>query len=154
MRGPVAPIVILEPQGLAIYEEKCHENNWDIFKIYVNLVEGARIDRLLSRVIEQVHAAFDSVRGSVSNSTYGRTFHDVAIDKAKYEADLAIKDHQRRLRSILGEERRWQSTSSWDAIVPGDNVEKAIEMIRTGIEWRNRKNSPPVGVGAVTLPIL
>lgn len=153
MNEPVAPVVILEPTGLRIYEQKCREHGWDIFKIYVHLKESDRLERLLGRAVSTIFTAIDGLHGSTSNSVYSRSFHYVATDNAKQLAETAVKEHQRRLQSILGDERRWQSMSTWDAIVPGDDVEKAISMIEQGIAWRNRKNRPPVAIGAVKLPL-
>lgn len=143
MNSGTAPIVILEPQGLEIYEQKCQEHGWDIFKVYVHTTESVRLERLLQRSLGEAWRALDDLRGSTTNSTYGRSFHEVAIDGAKTSIAKTINEHQRRLKSILGEERRWSNVTNWDAIIPGDDVKKATAMIEQGIKWRNRLRGVP-----------
>jgi hypothetical protein len=67
---------------------------------------------------------------------------DTSSDNAKKKAAKVINEHHARLIGIT-EERRWSNVSSWDAIVPGDNVDKAIEMVRHAIALRNRKVAEP-----------
>jgi len=142
MAGAVAPIVVLEPQGLAIYEQKCHEHGWDIFKIYVHAVESLRLERLLNRTLNDSWHAIDKVSSS-SGSRYSGAFAGVSTDSAQKKVATAITEHHRRLLSIVGDERRWQNTSSWDAIVTGENTEKAIADIQIAIRWRNTRVAPP-----------
>ncbi len=52
-----------------------------------------------------------------------------------------ISTHTDRLLSIAGEERYWLITRIWDAIVPGDDLNKALDMLSQGVEWRNRRNA-------------
>jgi len=63
-----------------------------------------------------------------------------------------IARHTDRLLSITGEERRWMGSNTWDAIVSGEDVVKAIKDLETAVEWRNRRNRPPQAIGAVSLP--
>ena len=125
MSDGVAPIVILEPQGLEIYRQKCAERGWDIFQVYVNTTEEVKLDRLRAR----------------TNAAMTRALRDKTIDKDA--ATNALAEHARRYKSITGDERRWISLFNWDAIVPGDDVEKAISMIEQGIKWRNRRLAEP-----------
>lgn len=114
--GEFPPVIILEPQGLKSYEKYCVEKGWDIFKVFVAVQDSVKLDRLNRRTTEDLLAVDDedSIR-SIVNS------------------------HSSRLLSITGDERLWQAQNTWDAIVPGDNLDKAIQIIADGIAWRNRK---------------
>lgn len=141
MSGGKPPVVILEPNGLEIYQRKCAENGWDIFKIYVHVVESLRLERLLQRTVSSAWAAVDSM--GPDPSRYGWAFSEVAKDEAKKNIGQAVTEHQKRLLSIIGDERGWSHRFNWDAIIPGDDVEKAIGMIERGIQWRNRRLEEP-----------
>jgi guanylate kinase len=149
--GEFAPIVILEPKGLEIYERKCIENGWDIFKIYLHTVERERINRLNKRTAEEVLANCHAY------STRSKLYYSStdSVYKEQYESVVPriIQTHTDRLLSITTEERRWQNMNSWNAIVPGDNADKAIEMLLQGAKLRNRRRQPPQAIGAVNLPI-
>lgn len=108
------PVVILEPQGLEIYEKKCREHGWDTFKIFVNVPEEVKLERLLKRTTDALRQA----------------------GMSEEAAEALLKEHQRRLLSITGPERMWHMRARWDAIVPGDNLEQALDMIQRGAEWR------------------
>lgn len=151
MASGMPPIVVLEPQGLEIYTKKCQEQGWGIFKVYVHVTESVRLDRLLQRTLSAAWEVVDTLSPS-----YGRNsqdFFDVASESAKRTLAANVSEHQRRLLSITGDERTWSNRFSWDAIVPGDDVAKAVEMIKQGIRWRNHKEAPPKAIGAVKLPL-
>lgn len=152
MSSSISPIVILEPQGLEIYSKKCQERGWDIFNIYVHVTENIRLERLLQRSLTQAWEAVDTLNPSPGK--YTREFFETGADQAKTVIAKVINEHQRRLLSITGDERRWSNMFTWDVIVPGDNLEKAIEMIQKGVEWRNRRRAEPQAIGAVTLPLV
>jgi guanylate kinase len=151
MTGGAAPIVILEPQGLEIYEQKCREHGWDIFKIYVHVTEKVQLERLLHRSLQASWRSIDALNPTPGR--YTQAFFETGSDEAKKVLAGIINEHQRRLLSITGAERRWLNMYTWDAIVPGDSVEKAAEMIEVGVKWRNRKMGAPVAIGAVRLPL-
>lgn len=151
MTSGIPPIVVLEPQGLEIYTEKCHAAGWGIFKVYVHTTESVRLQRLLQRTLNAAWGVVDTL--SPSPGKYTQAFFDMASEEAKKTLVAAVNEHQRRLLSITGDERRWSNQFNWDAIVPGDDVEKAASMIEQGIKWRNRREAPPVAVGAVKLPL-
>lgn len=120
MNGEKPPVVVLEPQGLDIYEKLCHDNDWGIFRVYVQTQESVRLERLGRRTqydIEQIIAR-------VGTPIQG-------IDKL-------IATHTDRVLSITSEERCWHSKRLWDVNVPGDNLQKAVQMIAEGVELRNR----------------
>lgn len=151
MTSGIPPVVVLEPQGLEIYTKKCTERGWGIFKVYVHTTESVRLERLLHRTLDAAWGVVDTL--SPAPGRYSQAFFEVASDEAKKTLATAINEQHRRLLSITGDERRWSNLFSWDAIVPGDNVEKAIGMIKHGIEWRNRKVATPQAIGAVKLPL-
>lgn len=132
------PAVVLEPQGLEIYTNKCRAHGWDVFKVYVHTTESVRLQRLLERTVGQLWKTIDHV-GSPSVARLADTFREMANERLKASVKPIIQEHDRRLQSIVGEERRWQNVTSWDAIVPGDDVEKAVAMIEQGIKWRNSR---------------
>ena len=118
MDAELPPMVILEPQGLEIYKTMCADNGWDIFTIYISVVEDVRIARLNHRTISDIL--------------------DNAVNLKKI-----VATHTDRLLSITGDERRWSNSSAWDAILPGDNVVKALDGLKIAVNWRNRKNQTP-----------
>lgn len=153
--GAPPPVVILEPQGLDIYTRKCYDLGWDIFKIYVHVPEPVRLSRLLQRTLKDAWAAVDDAllgTGTVRPSRYADAFAATATDAAKTRVAKAITSHHQRLVGVE-EERRWSNVTTWDTIVPGDDVEKAIEMIEQGVRWRNQRRAAPRAIGAVELPL-
>jgi len=146
------PVIVLEPQGLEIYRQKCHEMGWDVFQVYVHTAEEERVRRLNARTTNEILQAVGKL-SSVNVATFADAFAVVNTEKLTAALPKIVAVHTSRLLSITGDERRWQGKFSWDAIVPGDDVEQAIEMISQGIAWRNRKTAPPVAIGAVTLPL-
>jgi guanylate kinase len=113
-------MVILEPRGLELYKKMCVEKDWDIFTIYVHTVESLRLERLLHRTIND--------------------YNSCPFRETK---EKIIKTHIDRTISITGEERAWSNATLWNAIVPGDDIDKAIKMIELGIENRNHRNKEP-----------
>lgn len=151
MACPQPPVVVLEPQGLEIYRRKCFERGWDVFQIYVHVTEDVRLQRLLQRSLTQAWAVVDTL--SPAPGRYTQEFFTIGAEEAKKSLVKVLNEHQRRLLSITSGERHWSNQFSWDAIVPGDDVDKAIDMIEQGIKWRNRKTSEPQAISAVTLPL-
>lgn len=128
MNGELTPLVILEPNGVKQYEELCEQNGWDIFKVFVQVSEETRIGRLSGRT------AMD-IRNKVEKLMTGGPGAPIilpALMLTAIEEQLAI--HTDRLTSIVGEERTWYDSNVWDAVVPGNDIEKAIMRILAGIE--------------------
>lgn len=124
MTGEKPPVVILEPEGLKIYEQYCIEHGWEIFKIYVSTQESIRIDRLNQRT-------FGDALKVTSPS---------GVDKEAFSK--IIKAHTDRLLSITGDERRWGNLNKWDVLVPGTmDEETTINYIEKAIKWRNSRNA-------------
>lgn len=121
MLNKAPPMVILEPQGLAAYKKICAANNWDVYTVYVSTVESERIRRLSIRT---------------ANEALLTNGDPVKIAKV-------INTHTDRLLSITGEERTWSNTNIWDAIVPGDDLTKALDYIRRGVKYRNQQRATP-----------
>ncbi len=141
-----APMIILEPQGLAIYEKECRKRGWDIFKIYVHTPEKMRLERLKHRLVTDVWGCIDAARSS-------HVRDKSTTDTLKAGAAKAISEYERRFISITGPERGWQNTTSWDAIIPGYDVEEAVACIERGIKWRNRQVAEPIAYTSVDLPL-
>lgn len=118
MSGEMTPVVILEPSGLQTYEKYCAQHGYGIFKVYVSVAEATKIQRLNQRTTED-------------------------LLQADNEDNIMkiVKTHSDRLLSITGDERLWPAKNSWDAIVPGDNINSAIESISQGIKWRNSQST-------------
>lgn len=146
MDGELAPVVLLEPEGLEIYKHMCIENGWDIFKIYVSVREDVRIKRLNERTSIDVRNALANIYRESAGDLHYNGRETVMTNIAAFEAaEKLVNIHTDRLLSIMGDERRWQSTNTWDAIIPGDNVSQAIQDIQTAIKWRNRRTEVPHG---------
>jgi guanylate kinase len=126
-RSNMPPVIILEPQGLESYIDYCLDKGWDIFKVFVTVTEKVRIDRLNARTAQDIKLAV--ANGLLSNTTGAQS------------AISLIETHTGRLMSITGDERTWLAKHRWDAIVPGDNIIKAISMIEQGVKCRNTKNA-------------
>lgn len=124
-----SPMVILEPKGLELYRAICVHHDWDIFTIYVHTVESLRLERLLRRTLDDYTACNTACSG------LGR-----APNETK---EQIIKTHIDRTISITGDERAWSNSCIWNAIVPGDDIEKAVKMIELGIVNRNQRNKEP-----------
>lgn len=127
-RSNMPPVVILEPQGLESYIKYCRDKDWGIFKVFVTVQEKVRIDRLNARTAHDIDLsimkAFDA-------------------SKVHEEVRKIIETHSNRLMSITGDERTWMAKQVWEAVVPGDDVNKAISMIQEGIKWQNSRNAQP-----------
>jgi guanylate kinase len=152
MHGSVAAAVISEPRGLAIYEKKCNELGWGIFKVYVHTTEAVLIQRLNQRLLLESWACIDSMNPSIGR--YSQAFQEYASENAKKRIADAVSTHTSRLLSITGDERRWMNYHTWDVIVPGDNLSKALKLLQDGVKWRNRRDAPPVAYSAVPLPLV
>lgn len=98
------PIVILEPSGLRMYQEYCAKQGYDIFSIFVNTDENIRLERLCERTIA-----------------------DVKNSPANFEH--IIRANNKRLVAILKQEKDWDTRAVWDSIVPGTNVDEALQTI-------------------------
>lgn len=134
MHGELAPIIVLEPQGLKIYEQMCWDNGWQIFKIYVAVEESMRLKRLNARTsIDVRNRLLDLYRSSET----GIMLQVLALE----QVEKFINVHTDRVLSITGDERRWLASNYWDLIIPGDDVERAVGDIERGIGWRNHRNS-------------
>lgn len=144
MNQEAPALVILEPQGLALYKAMCAKEGWDVYSLYVHTLEKTRLSRLTERTVADVHEISTVLTQMVLDEEQvtppgsKMTFSLPAVQFEKL-----IGTHTDRVLSIVGEERRWLQTNIWNAIVPGDDATKALEMIRHGVRWRNHQNSPP-----------
>lgn len=117
------PIIILNPDGLDQYSDLCASQGWNMFAVYIHVVEHERIERLNRRTIIDLSEIHDP-----SDLGYS------AIDKL-------IRQHTKRIQGIMHDERSWSNTRIWDAIVPGDDADKAMDMVKQGIKYRNERLS-------------
>lgn len=148
MKGPLAPAVILEPNGVLQYEALCRQYGWDIFKAFVSTPEDVRIARLNERT------AFD-IRNDLEDHYNGESWNSFQKTADGYDKALAqIRRHTDRLQSITGEERGWMRMNDWDAILDGEDISTAIKQLEAGVAWRNRRSKPPRPITAVQLPLL
>jgi guanylate kinase len=121
MGNSAPPMVILEPQGLAAYKKICTANDWDVYSVYVSTVESERVRRLNERTTVDIRSTMGS---------------EPAIKKV-------VQTHTDRLLSITGEERQWSNTTFWDAVIPGDDIKKALEYVQHGVAYRNQRVATP-----------
>lgn len=131
MESSLNPVVILEPSGLEAYETICRERGWDIFRIFIYTKEEVRIQRLIERTSLDIQQdAQEAI-----NCGWSRLLPE--------DVNRQLQIHTNRLLSITSDERCWQTSRQWDLLIPGDDTSKAIEDIRLGIEWRNKKYRSP-----------
>jgi hypothetical protein len=113
-------MVILEPNGVAEYRKLCQGRGIQLFTIFISVSEVVRVQRLNKRT------ASDIMRLTFDNDAEERLVRELAV-------------HSKRLQAICDKERSWQATNTWDAVVPGDDLSKALEMIEAGILNRNHR---------------
>lgn len=152
MASALPPVIVLEPQGLEIYRKKCFARGWDLFQIYVHVTEDVRLQRLIARTNDRMRSSLEGLKTRNRSATLaGLALDDVQHALTVQDLAQHLNEHHTRLLSITGDERHWQNRFSWDAIVPGDDLEKAVEMIKHGIEWRNRRVAEPQSHGGRVL---
>lgn len=116
------PLVILEPSGLEIYRKYCASHGWKLFSIYVSTEESVRLQRLATRTTD------DLVK--------------LIGDTSKLNAEgvrKIIDTNNMRMKAIFDMERTWISKCSWDLVVNGTDVERALSDIALGMENRNHR---------------
>ena len=117
------PCIIIEPFGIEQYEKFCLNSGVELFKIFVQTLESTRIARLNTRTHDDIQAA------------QSKNYYKI------------IETHTNRLKSIMGEERRWRTISKWDVKVSGGDGDdsigistaKAIADIEIAINYRNKR---------------
>ena len=143
MEAETPPVVVLEPNGLEIYMKKCFQNGWDIFKVYVHCTEDLRLQRLLHRTISSSWDVVDMLQPSPGK--YTNEFFQTGAEIAKKTLSQLATEHQRRVVSSTGDERRWINLFNWDLVVPGDDLPKAVKMVEEGIALRNARVEAGMG---------
>jgi guanylate kinase len=132
------PIVILEPKGIEIYRKYCGAKGWQLFSIYVETQESIRLERLVDRTTNELHAfatwAMQEVLDLASIDGSVTTFSLPTAPIAKI-----ISANNKRLVAVLQEERLWSHANRWDVLADGTNLTEALDQIRDGVEWRNRR---------------
>jgi guanylate kinase len=120
--GKPAPVVILTPHGIEIYEKYCASRGWDTFKIFVYTQQSLCLDRLARRTAGEVAAIATGCRHASSEALY-----------------RVMTNHTSRVLAITRDEAHWQSQASWDLLVPGDDLMKATTDIVAGVKLRNTR---------------
>lgn len=128
MTSGKTPIIILEPKGLAIYEQLCRESGWGIYTIFISTVEQTRLERLNIRTEANIRRSV--MRFGETSDWLGNSYN---------ELQSIVEEHTSRVLSITGDERLWHGQRGWDITVSGDDANKAIDDIYRGIEWFNKK---------------
>ena len=132
-----SPVIILEIEGLAQYEKLCVENGWDIFKVFISVPEATKLKRLNQRTADDIRGAIKAFDNKHLDCFGVTVYHDRFTTVEPTAIDKIIDTHTSRLQSITGDERLWQTRNTWDAIVPGDDINKALSYIEQGIKCRN-----------------
>lgn len=113
-----AATIILDPNGVERFRKVCQIFKLDLFTVYVSVTESKRLERLTTRMLVGLDIA-------------NRAGMDGVAERIK-------RDHEARVHNVVTNERCWLATNIWDAVVPGDDLEKAIAMIECGATWRNK----------------
>jgi guanylate kinase len=119
--GKPAPVVILTPHGIDIYQRYCAEQGWGMFKVFVYAQTQLCLERLAQRTATEIALLTERVR--VPTETLSRV----------------MLTHNSRVKAVLQDEATWQSKASWDLLVPGDNLQKALADLELGVALRNRR---------------
>lgn len=120
--GKPAPVVILTPHGIDIYEKYCASKGWDTFKIFVYTQQSVCLDRLSRRTAAEAAAIATGSRHTSPEALY-----------------RCMANHTSRVLAVTRDEANWQAQASWDLLVPGDDLQKATNDIQAGIKYRNVK---------------
>jgi len=113
------PVVILDPNGVAQFDNISKNANISVFKVYVYCEEKTRIGRLNTRTESDLLNAYSS--GNLS-----------MVAKI-------ISSHTNRVKSALGEERTWHASNTWNVLVSGEDTSKAISDIYQAINSYNSR---------------
>ncbi len=125
------PMVILEPSGLEIYRKYCGSKGWSVFSIFVSTVESIRLERLVQRttfdLIKVIAEAED-----VENADY--------LKFIKRHITSTVRANNNRLKAVIDQERLWHARESWDVIIDGTDVVKALKDFDLAIKSRNARS--------------
>lgn len=113
------PVMILDPNGVKNIESVRASMNADIFKIFVHTSEEVKLQRLHARARAQIAVT---------------PIHDI------FEV---LEDGRRREQSMKTVERLWMTQNVWDVIVPGDNIDEALDLVQRGVRYRNTRVAEP-----------
>lgn len=122
VQGTAAPVVIVTPEGVEIYREYCRSKGWDIFAVYIHTQQSVCLDRLNKRTVLDLAAL---VRETPTASEHAFA--------------TIMRGHTNRVLAVTREESTWITRDKWDAIIPGDNAERALKDLQDGIAWRNKR---------------
>lgn len=123
MNGDAPPVVILEPNGVKIYEHYCHAHNWGMFKIFVWTSEDVRLERLAARTA-------NDITNMIRHHQDGDGLY---IGEVYKDVKKLIQVNNKRLMAVLSEERTWNSANTWDLIVDGTDLASTMSIIEQQI---------------------
>jgi len=104
--------MVLEPNGVIHFQHVQHELGFQVVPVFVEADEKLRDSRLASRLLDDI--------------TTMRANH-VAEDVQKN----MIMKFMSRIKATVVEEHKWKNMLEWQLIVPGNNAEAAVEVIKT-----------------------
>lgn len=117
----IAAVVIVDPNGLEAFERVSSSFGIDLFKIFIHTPEEIKLQRLFERTREEIALA--------------------EPDAVEFQS---IMDRgAMREQNIKSVERLWMTQRIWDAIVPGDNIEEALDLIARGVKYQNSRVAEP-----------
>lgn len=117
----IAAVVIVDPNGLEAFERVSASFGIDLFKIFIHTPEEIRLRRLFERSREEIAIA------------------EADADEIQ---NIMTRGAAREL-NIKTVERLWMTQRIWDAIVPGDDVDEALDLIARGVKYRNSRVAEP-----------
>lgn len=112
-------VVIVDPNGLQAFEKVSHSLGVNLFKVFVHTPEQVKLQRLYARSRDEIKTA------------------NLA------EIEQIMERGRIREHNMVTAERLWKTQRVWDAIVPGDNIEEALDLIARGIVYRNSRSAAP-----------
>lgn len=117
----IAAVVIVDPNGLEAFERVSSSFGIDLFKIFIHTPEEIKLQRLFERTREEIALAEPD-----------------AVEFQSIMDRSAVRE-----QNIKTVERLWMTQRVWDAIVPGDNIEEALDLIERGVKYRNSRVAEP-----------
>lgn len=125
--GLPAPIVILEPKGLEIYRGYCASKGWQVMTVFVSTPEAVRLQRLTDRTSQDIIKLIYNEVGECS------------LKSLTARVRRIVDVNNKRLKSILDEERNWGNGVIWNAVLSGEDLDRALADFQLAVEYRNKR---------------
>jgi guanylate kinase len=126
--GLPPPIVILEPNGLEIYRKYCGSKGWQMVTLYVSTPEPVRLQRLTDRTSQEIIRAIYGELGECSMRSLTARIRKI------------VDTNNKRLKSVLDEERGWGNGMIWDGVLSGEDLDKALTDFQQVVVIRNNRS--------------